>query len=266
MAIADIAIDMGTTVMRMQNNPVKPSFTDLHSHILPSVDDGSESVEMSLEMLSRQKENGIDRIVLTPHFYPSRESVDSYLRRRESAYKTLQSCWDEEIMPQLRLGAEVRFSPELAKIDLTCLTIGEGRYLLLELPNEGAIPLLEQIVDSILCRGIVPVFAHIERCDLFRQDPDQLLRFVRMGAFSQISSSALRGKADSFAIACLRKGLAHVISSDAHKPNDCVDFLSLKNHRDIVLRAEHFSRAIWDNAPLPAFPIAPVKIGLFGYR
>ena len=242
------------------------SVTDLHTHILPSVDDGAASIEISMEMLSVQKEKGIDRLALTPHYYPNRETLDSFINRRQTAYDALKSCLNDNTMPQLCLGAEVRYSPQLTRLDLDQLTIGASNYLLLELPDKGAVPLLVQVVDAILCRNIIPVFAHIERCDMFRKEPELLLQLVQRGALAQVTASAMSGRPDSFASACFNNGLAHIISSDAHEPDDCVDFTTLKYHNNIVPWAEAFSRAIWEGTPLPAFSILPVKKGLLGYR
>ncbi len=242
------------------------SFTDLHTHILPNMDDGACNLEMSLEMLSVQKNEGIDRLALTPHYYPGKESLESFLCRREKAYDSLKSYIDINTMPQLIIGAEVRYSPKLAEMEIEQLKIGNTRFLLLELPDRGVVPLLAQVLDSILCRDIVPILAHIERCEMLRKEPELIFQYVQMGALAQITASALDSIPDTFALACFRNGLAHIISSDAHKPGDCIHFLNLKHYNNIVPWAEKFARAIWENAPLPAFSITPVKKGFFGYR
>ena len=109
------------------------AFTDLHTHILPGVDDGAKDLEKALEMLRMQKACGVERVALTPHFYPLREEFQSFLDKRQQAYEGLLPNWDAESMPDLRLGAEVHYSPALAELDLRRLTIGQSDYLLLEL-------------------------------------------------------------------------------------------------------------------------------------
>ena len=242
------------------------SLTDLHTHILPFVDDGATDVTMSVEILCSQKSKGIDRVALTPHYYPLQETLDVFLARRQEAYTMLLSCYDKNTMPQLCLGAEVRYTPKLVELDLRQLTIGSGSYLLLELPDMGTPPLLEQIVDFMLLQGITPVLAHIERCDFFRNEPEELLKFAQRGVLAQISASAIAGRVDDFALACLKNGLAHVISSDVHRVSDLAVLSSLNKYRDFLQWSESFAKAIWEDSPLPAYSIAPVKRSLFGYR
>lgn len=261
-----IATDTDMIGKMVQNNSMRFSLTDLHTHILPAVDDGAATVDMAAEMLYAQKKLGVDRVALTPHYYPLREAVDTFLERRQKSYSALCAVWEQGRMPQLSLGAEVRYTPKLAELELNQLTLGQSNYLLLELPDNGSIPLLEQVVDSMLCRDITPIFAHIERCEMFRKEPEMLLYLIRMGALAQISANALIGKGDSFAAACLRNGLAHIVASDTHKPGDCVDFLFSKKYNDAIQWTEHFARSVWDKTPLPAFSITPVKKGLFNYR
>ena len=248
------------------NNIMRYSITDLHTHILPAFDDGAPSVDTAVQMLNALKTGGVDRVALTPHFYPQYEALDSFLLRRQNSFDALLNAIQVEKMPQLCLGAEVRYTPELAQMDLHQLTFGKGNYLLLELPDNGVAPLLDQVLNSIFDQGIIPVFAHIERCGTFRNQPGQLYNYVQMGALAQVSLKALTGKVDSFALICVKKGLAHIISSDAHKISDCVDFLSIKNVADVIPWTEAFAEAIWNNTPLPAFSVMPVKKGLFGYR
>lgn len=243
--------------------------TDLHTHILPGIDDGADCLELSLKMLRKLKTKGVKRVALTPHFYPMREELSVFLRRRAQAYDILLSAWDKQTMPQLLLGAEVHYTPELLQMDLRQLTIGAGSYLLLELPDADVNPFVEQVVDAILLDGIIPILAHVERCQPFRKDPERLFRLVRMGALAQISAEALTENKDSFAIACLQNGLAQIVASDAHNLKDrfcAIDTKAARKRVEIINWAEEFARSVWDNAPLPAFAIKPLKKNILGYR
>ena len=245
------------------------SLTDLHTHILPAIDDGAENVDIAIRILQKLKRYNVERVALTPHFYPSCEPLESFLNRRQRAYEMLLAYWEDKTMPQICLGAEVRYTPELLQMDLSRLTIGSGNYLLLELPDMGGSAYVIQVVKELLIREIVPIFAHIERCLAFRDNPELLFELVQMGALAQIDAGALKEKKrDRFAVKCLHKGLAHVISSDIHNLSDRADSLtevSSKNNIQILTRAETFSRAIWDGKPLPDFRIKPLKKGVFGY-
>ena len=260
---------MDLMINKMNNNPQKNNLTDLHTHILPSFDDGADSIETALRMLQKQKRNGIERIALTPHFYPMNETLDSFLDRRQQAYASLLACWDGEIMPEMRLGAEVCYTPALLQMDLQRLTIGEGRYLLLELPDFGVAACVDQVVAEVLNRGITPILAHVERCLVFRSEPNQLFDLVKMGALAQIDARALVGrKKDKFAIMCLNKGLAHVIASDVHDLADrdfCIADIATGQNTEMLSRAERFARSIWDDVLPPDFDMASVRKGIFGY-
>lgn len=249
--------------------PSKDTLTDLHTHILPAFDDGAENLEMALQMLRMQKERGIHRVALTSHFYPMREELDGFLRRRQRAYTQLLSGWDEGTMPSLRLGAEVRYSPKLAEMDLRQLTLGESGYLLLELPDTGVPAHLEQVVEKMLWQGITPIFAHVERCAYFRAEPERLLRLVQMDALAQVTAKALKDRNDrGFARACLHNGLAQMIASDIHTVQNArltLDGVAGVLSEAAVRRAEEFARAVWDNERPPAFTIYSVKKGLLGY-
>ena len=101
---------------------------------------------------------------------------------------------------------------------------------------------------------------------MFRRDPEQLLKYVQMGALAQIDFAALSNKPDSFALACLNNGLAHVIASDVHKVSD-IDKLSIsKKCLDFIPWAESFAKAIWEQTPLPAYSFSAVKKGILGYK
>ena len=82
---------------------------DFHTHILPKIDDGSKSVEESLAMLRSEWEQGIQEVVLTPHFYPQMDDPREFLARRQASFERLQAAMGEEALPKLRLGAEVYF-------------------------------------------------------------------------------------------------------------------------------------------------------------
>lgn len=244
------------------------TLTDLHTHILPSMDDGAEDLEMALAMLRLQKERGVERVALTSHFNPYQEALDAFLQRRQQAFSELLAGWDGKTMPSLRLGAEVRYTPELAQMELRQLTIGQSDYLLLELSDTNVPAHVEQVTETMLLRGVTPIFAHVERCAYFRAEPGRLERLVQMGALAQVSAAALRGKWDlRFSQLCLENGLAHVIASDAHNLGRKGPVLGSGTIKEeLIYRAEEFARAVWDNDRLPAFTIHSVKKGLLGYR
>ena len=249
---------------------IKQGFTDIHTHILPSVDDGSRNVEAALELLRLQKNSGVERVILTPHFYPQTEDLADFLARRTQAYAMLLGQWEEATMPRLQLGAEVHYSPALVEVDLCQLTLGGGNYLLLEMPDYEVPAHVEQVVVQILQKGIIPILAHVERCAYFRSQPEMLLRLVQIGALGQISAKAIHDKKDrGFAVNCIKNGLGHILASDIHSitGNDlCLGELAGGKYEELLAWTETFAQAVWNDTPLPPFAVRPVKRSLFGYR
>ena len=140
--------------------------TDVHSHILPGMDDGSTGVEMSLEMLRREASAGISRVIATPHFYARHEDPERFVQRRDRAEQQLRRAMErEENMPELLVGAEVRYFPGIAESEqLPRLAIRGTDSILVELPSghwpESICRELAQIWEK---RGLTPISAHIDR-------------------------------------------------------------------------------------------------------
>ena len=249
---------------------MKQKFTDIHTHILPSVDDGAQSVEAALELLRLQKQSGVERVVLTPHFYPQIEALPDFLARRDQAYTALMTQWEEYTMPHLQLGAEVHYSPTLVEMELDQLTLGKANYLLLELPDDEIPACLEQVVAQICRSGITPILAHVERCAYFRRQPEMLLRLVQVGALGQISARALKNKKDrGFGESCIQNGLGHIVASDLHCKigrNPSLGELAEGKFEELMTWTESFAKAVWDNMPLPPFGVSSVKKHILGYR
>lgn len=115
---------------------IRSDICDLHSHILPGMDDGCKTVGESMQVLRDSWEQGITAMFATPHYYPV-ESVDAFLTRRRNAWQKLSEHMQQssEQMPKICLGAEVAYRPGLCyEEDLRALCLGNSRYLLLELP------------------------------------------------------------------------------------------------------------------------------------
>ena len=251
-------------------DPVKGDWTDLHTHILPDVDDGARSMEMALELLRWQKQQGVERVILTPHFYSLREESVRFLERRNAAWNSLLSRWDKDTMPQLKLGAEVHYSAQLIELDLRNLCLGDSRYLLLELSDTVTPAHIEQVICRMLQQSVTPILAHIERCYYFRQEPDRLLRLIKIGALAQVSTASLDDREDKgFSKSCLQNRMAQIVASDIHNlQHDKIDMIrkTIYTQEILLTRAELFARAVWNNQSPPVFTAHPVKKAWLGYR
>ena len=249
---------------------VRRSLTDLHTHILPGIDDGAKDLEEACAMLRKGKENGVDRVMLTPHFYPLREQLEDFLCRRQQSWDRLMQVWDDKTMPQIQLGAEVRYSVELLDMDLSQLTLGGSEYLLLELSDQRLPAHLHEVADRLYSRGVTLVLAHVERCAYFREEPDRLLDLAALGVLMQVSAGALQNKKDQgFAKACLKNGLAQIIASDAHDLADRAPSLGVDTPKiceKLLQQGEQIAQIIWNHGTMPGFAAEPIRKTIFGYK
>lgn len=195
--------------------------TDFHSHILPKMDDGSRSTEESMLMLKALSEQGITRVVATPHFYANDESVASFLARRQASYDELLYNMPDGL-PRIIQGAEVRFYDGISRLfDLKSLCIQGTKLLLLEMPfDKWTEYTLRELTDISSDGKVTLVLAHIERYLKF-QKPEVLYRLLDSGILLQINASFVN---DFFtgrkAINLFKKGAVHFLGSDCHNMND----------------------------------------------
>ena len=198
--------------------------TDLHTHILPGMDDGAKTPEESLQMLRMERDQGVDTVVLTPHFYRDRERPEQFLARRRASAEALRDALmalpEEEIrtMPRLILGAEVAWVPNLPDMpELSRMCMGRSKYLLLELPfSAWSDPLFRQLRELMDRTGVTPVIAHVERY-LSHQKPERVRELLDLDVLVQVSAAPLlhplrRGKV----LGLLRERQAQFVASDCH--------------------------------------------------
>lgn len=192
--------------------------TDFHTHILPGVDDGSADVATSLEMLRREKEQGIEAVVLTPHFYPQRHRPESFLQRRADAYAALTEQLPAG-MPQLHLGAEVYYYRGMSHTEqMRSLAIDGGRYLLVEMPWNGWAEKdfheLQLIHDNL---ELTPVIAHIDRYINHSNAKKVMERLEQLPVLVQANASFFTGFfTRKMALRYLAEGRIHLLGSDCH--------------------------------------------------
>jgi len=191
---------------------------DIHCHILPGIDDGSQSWEMTAEMCRLAGEDGITHIVATPHAnhrYPyQRERYTEMLGQlRDSADGRLT----------FSLGCDFHFSYENVRDALEHpqrYTIGETQYLLIEFSDYGIPPSVKDDVFTLRSRGIIPIITHPERNQVLLKKPDAVLALVEHGCLVQVTANAVTGawgKASQKMVQwLLERDAIHLVASDAH--------------------------------------------------
>jgi protein-tyrosine phosphatase len=196
---------------------------DLHSHILPNIDDGAASVETSLEMAVAAVSDGIVAIAATPHV---RDDYRTSPAEMEHAVGTLRGVLAEASVPlQVLTGGEIALDmlPELDDEDLRRFGLGGNpAFLLLETPYLGWPLGLEETLLQLRVRGFEVLLAHPERNTEVQEDPGRLTRLVEAGTLVQLTAASVDGRlgpnAQRTSLRLIDLGLAHVIACDAHAP------------------------------------------------
>lgn len=228
---------------------------DLHTHILPAMDDGSRDVEETLQLLEEESRQGVTRLVLTPHFYPHREDPDRFLSRRARCFAQMESAADykKAFSGKVYLGAEVAYFEGISRVEgIERLCIGNTNALLVEMPfcrwNDRVLRDLEILQKSA---SVQPILAHIERF-LEYQPAGLVEELVDDGILMQVNASFFqRFSTKRKAIKMLDRGLIHFIGSDCHnmhsrKPNmgDAMQVISKKLGKDALGYLAHMERTL----------------------
>lgn len=197
---------------------------DLHCHILPGIDDGSQKLETSLEMARIAVEDGIQKIYCTPHIYPGLyENTGPDIQRRVGLLQLILN--DKGIALELSYGADVHLVPEVSVglADGRIPTLGGSRYLLLEPSHHVCPPRFKESVFALIGAGYVPVITHPERLTWVEDHFDDFTSLARSGAWLQVTGGALLGRfgkrVERIAERFVGDGWTDVLASDAHTTN-----------------------------------------------
>lgn len=198
-------------------------FVDIHTHILPGVDDGASDLAQSLELLKQACAQGTGAVVLTPHYRG---------RFRDNTTQKLTKLFDELCQAaktqcpglELYLGCEVGYELDVSErlADGTVLPLNGTRYVLLEFREGSFRSRIMSGVLEVLNFGYIPIIAHAERYDAFRQYPSLARELVNLGALLQLNADSILGKY-GFGIKwychkLLKSQLVHFVATDAHDP------------------------------------------------
>lgn len=185
---------------------------DLHSHVLPGIDDGSRDPEMSQKMLEMLAGQGVTAVMATPHFYAAAHNPEDFVKQRTEVIARLQ----QTPIPVLA-GAEVAYFDGMSRADvLPKLCLGDSRLLLVEMPYGPWTPrMIEEVCDLPMLQGVIPVLAHVDRYrgQFTKYMPD----FMQHGVLFQCNAEAfLNWRSRCWALELLREGALHFLGSDCH--------------------------------------------------
>jgi protein-tyrosine phosphatase len=231
---------------------------DIHCHLLPGVDDGSPSVEVSVPVLRSFAASGVRTVVCTPHLKASRATTAPYDRHVE-ILETLRKHAPARL--QLELGWEIMLDVPGADLRSRQLGLAGSTAVLVEFAHGGTPPTAAEELFRHRMSGLVPVLAHVER--YWGTTPQRVEEWRAVGAVIQVDSAALQGhgRTQRLAMELLQRGLVDVIASDNHG-----DSRSLASARDWLteigaaeqarlLTETNASRVLANEATLPVPPI-----------
>jgi protein-tyrosine phosphatase len=237
---------------------------DIHSHILPEVDDGAKSWDMSVAICRAAADDGITHMVATPH------ANDRYRYNREHLQGLLVRL--QELVgdsPKLSLGCDFHLSYENIQDAIAHpkrYVIGDTGYLLVEFSNYS-VP--QQTADSfhkLGAAGMTPIITHPERNPILRENLPRVVEWAEQGCIVQVTGSALTGfwgdRSLRAALWLLEHQAVHVLATDAHDTEKRVPILSKARDAAAEICGEEIAealvednpRAILNNQPLPYFP------------
>ena len=199
----------------------KRGYVDIHSHILPGVDDGSTSFEESVRMLEFAYSQGIRRMYATPHFGSGKElcSIETVKERFAELKEKALNIGEEGI--ELLLGSEQYYNADTIEM-LKCgdaLTMNGTKYVLVEFDVLTDFKKIYNSLEELLFSGYRPILAHIERYACLREDIDNVSRLKKLCIYLQINTSSVIMKFSSSSAFCkklLRNGYISFIGSDCH--------------------------------------------------
>lgn len=228
---------------------------DMHSHILPAVDDGAKNIDESLILINRLKKSGVTDICLTPHYYSHKESMSDFLKRRNAAFEELRACAGDDI--NLHLGAEVYVTKYLfsSEEDLKAVCYESTNYMLTEFPYSSTFDgeTLRYINMLMNNHSIKPVLAHIERYPYLLKHLKVVEDLIYMGVTIQSNACSFREFPLKLKLTkMLKNGYIQVIGSDAHSLkrnppdafNDLNELISKKLSSEILTDVNNVSAEI----------------------
>jgi protein-tyrosine phosphatase len=249
---------------------------DLHSHILPAVDDGPRTLDGSLELARAAVADGTRTILATPHVNDDPRIGPELVAERLAELRPALA--EAEIPLEVLPGGEIAIwrLVDLDDAALRAPALGGSPYVLVESPFSPVVGDFEPMVLDLHARGHRVLLAHPERCPAFQRDPARLERLADAGVLVQITAGSMVGAFGStvrrFTAGLLRDGLAHVVASDAHDavkrpPGLTAGFAALERELPGIGEqqpwlTEAVPRAILDGTPLPARPPLPKPAGL----
>lgn len=218
--------------------------TDIHNHILFGVDDGADSLEISLEILKREYQQGVNKVILTPHY-----DIGQYM----SEPKVIRTHFEQlkkmakEILPdmELYLGNEILECNDMVQLldSGRIFSLAGSRYVLVEFYPSVQYSIMEKSLKVLLNGGYIPIIAHCERYKCLRAafkviHARNISHLIEMGAYMQVNVTSVFGRDSKFVLKMIDNDYLHFVASDAHGLekrgvhwDKCIKFLNKKYNK-----------------------------------
>lgn len=189
---------------------------DIHSHILPNVDDGSSSLGHSIEMLQNEADCGVSEIICTPHYHFGMFTTPKHIIEKEFVDLTVEA---EKLGIKLHLGSEIALKKPVSKdfLEQNCFTLANSRYVLVEFSYHNFVDVAE-IVYEMKHLGYLPIIAHVERYSYVAMKDVEY--FIESGAYIQVNAESVASKKNrqynKLVMKYIKNNLVHFIASDTH--------------------------------------------------
>ncbi len=196
-------------------------FIDLHSHVIPGVDDGSPDFEFSVKMLEMADSQGTTHIVATPHYFSGLTNLDvNTIQQHCDSLNNIMS--EKGLIIRVLPGMEVYLNPDIHEryTHGEICTLNRTSYMLVELPFNSYPLYLEEELYRLQLSGVFPIIAHPERNANIFKNHTAVEDFVDKGILFQVNSGSITGvfgrTVQKSALMMIKKGFVHFVSSDAH--------------------------------------------------
>lgn len=191
---------------------------DFHSHILPQTDDGSISIEETINILKEAKQVGFTKVISTSHYLEG-----YYESNQKERNELLEKIKQENVEVELYLGSEIYISENMIEFlkDKKASSINNSRYVLFELPMGNETMLTKEMIYRLIENNYVPIIAHPERYSYVQDNPEYVEELLQMGAMFQANYGSIIGlygkKAEKTVKKLLKENLIQFLGSDVHR-------------------------------------------------
>jgi len=227
------------------------AFVDVHSHVVPSGDDGARSIEAGLGLCLEAARHGTRVLYATPHVWPSLTLTPEREEAVRVAHAEMAPALAEHGL-DLRLGWELTPTERLLDEEPGRYRLGDLPAVLMEVPFHGSLGLAERLAEHVAGSGLTPIVAHPERAEHVREGLDAVAAFRERGWLIQVNATSLLGahglEQEEAAWRLLRGGLADLVASDGHRTSR-PPFLD-EAHRLVRARVGESAEALFDGSAL----------------